>query len=1064
MAFHLQVSNSLEQLAAKVASEVRSVRKEVFQPVYVVTQVEGMNNWLKLRIADGTGIAANIRFLKPNDLINKIYYLLGGNFLQTLSAESLNWLLYSSLNEKDFIKKFPAVSSYYNYDGIDRDVKRMALAEKVSDLFDQYQIYRADMIEQWNNDKGKQEGEEWQKYLWLRTKHLAQNNFPDKTLIGKSIKEALQNPHSLDGLKKEMPVVYLFGISLITEYHLQIFQNLAHYIDINFLLLNPAPSIYWFEDKSEKQLTFFRRIKVIQDWEINISNPLLTSWGKIIRDTFSLLFKNDELVNAYQELEIKEPARDNLLHKIQHSIFQNEKFIHEKPLTDAEIQDGSITINSCYSPAREVEVLYNYLVHLVDKKNESLSSRDIIVMVSDIDLYASYIKAIFDNAPYEFKYTIADESHSSSNSISSTLLAVLSVTEQNFSAEEVVRLLDYSFIRERFQITDISLIRNVVNEANIRFGIEGNLKDDSLYMSWKYGLKRIMYGICMNGGDEFGTGDESFYPLDIVEGNTSHEVIRFVHFAEALMDMLNERKKARAITGWVEYVDAALHNFVCNKEETTDEDYGLLLNQLENYNSFSELFTEEISYEVFIHSFSPTLLHATRSKSFAGGGITFCSLIPMRSIPFKVVSLLGMNFDKFPRKENNVSFNLMEKEKRRGDRNVKENDKHLFLETLLSAKNYLYISYIGQSLKDNSTLPPSVLVDELMDYIASATKAPAKIREQLVTLHPMHGFSKKYHNDDERLYSYPRIPKHEIKDPQKEKIIEPLAFEEVSLANLIAFLKNPCKGYYNKVLGIYYNTDDVTLRDTELFQLDTLQRWWLKNPLLNIDEEERENYKSRLLKTGALPLKNMAEIELKEIETEILPGKQRFHEIIKTAEEKKLPVDIEIDGCRLRGTIPFVYDNALVFVSWSKRETKYLLDAYIHYLAAIAAGYKVKLYFISAVKDDVFLGAEISRADATSRLKELLDLYKQGYENILPFDPGFKIKPDKIEDINEHFLQRELKDKFENFSYTSQDVYMNNEYNNGFFDKENIIENFKRVARKLISPLAELFPGYYDKR
>ncbi|MEP6595351.1 MAG: exodeoxyribonuclease V subunit gamma, partial [Ginsengibacter sp.] len=833
MAFHLQVSNSLEELAAKLSADVQSVHKEVFQPAYIVTQVEGMNNWLKLRIADQAGIAANIQFLKPNDLINKIYYLLGGTFSQTLSAENLNWLLYKSLGEKEFINKFPSISSYYNYDGIDKDVKRMALAEKVSDLFDQYQVYRADMIEQWNNQTRKPEGEEWQKYLWLHAKQLAEDNFPDKTLIGKSIKDALRNPDNTDQLKQEMPVIYFFGISLITEYHLHIFQNLAAHIDINFLLLNPSPSIYWFEDRSEKQLAFFKRIKVAQDWEMNISNPLLTSWGKIIRDTFSLLFKNDELINGYEELEVKEPATDNLLHKIQYSVFHNEKIKKEELWSDAEIQDGSVTVNSCYSPAREVEVLYNYLVHLVDKKNELLSSRDIIVMVSDIDLYASYIKAIFDNAPYEFKYTIADESYSFSNSISNALLAVLSLTEQNFSAEEVVRLLDFSFIRERFQITDISLVRNVVDEANIRFGTEGNLKDDSFYVSWKYGLKRIMYGICISGSNEFGEGDNSFYPLDLVEGNTSYEVIRFVHFAEALMDMLHERRKVKTIAGWVEYVDAVLHNFVCNREETADEDYGLMLNQLENYNGFSELFTEEISYEVFIHSFSPILSNATRSKSFAGGGITFCSLIPMRSIPFKVVALLGMNFDKFPRKENNVSFNLMEKEKRRGDRNVKENDKHLFLETLLSAKNYLYISYIGQSVKNNSTLPPSVLVDELIDYIASGTSAPARVREQLVTLQPMHGFSQKYDAGDARLYSYPRTTKNEIKALQRERTNEPLNFEEVSLSTLISFLKNPCRGYYNKVMGIYYNTDDITLRGSELFELNKLEQWFLKNRLLN---------------------------------------------------------------------------------------------------------------------------------------------------------------------------------------------------------------------------------------
>jgi exodeoxyribonuclease V gamma subunit len=1094
MAFQLQVSNSLERLAAKLSADVQSIHKEVFQPVYIVTQTDGMNAWLKLQVAAKTGIAANLRFLKPNDLISKIFNLQGGSYSQTLSAENLNWLLYKLLGDKEFVSKYSDISSYYHYDGIHKDVKRMALAEKVADLFDQYQVYRTDMIEGWNNAnvlgsgggtgsrgrRGSSSGgkqlsidfdmlsskpgdDNWQKYLWQHAKQIAGNNFPDRTLIGKCIHDALRNADQIKRLKQKMPVVYFFGISLITEYHLQIFQDLANHIDINFLFLNPAPSIYWFEDKSEKQLAFLKRIGKIGITETNMGNPLLTNWGKIIRDTFSLLFKNEELINDYEELEVKEPPQDSLLHKIQYSVFNNENLNTEDRLTDAEIQDGSITINSCYSPAREVEVLYNYLVHLIDKKNEPLSSRDIIVMVGDIDLYASYIKAIFDNAPDRFKYTIADESYASSDSISNALHAVLSVTEQSFTAEVVVSLLDFSFIRERFGITDIPRVRNIVNEANIRFGIEGNLTDDSFYVSWKYGLKRIMYGICMSGANEYGDGEESFYPLDIVEGSTSHEVIRFVHFAEILVDALKERKQAKTIAGWVEYVDTVLHNFVCNKEEITDEDYGVLLNQLEDYNSSGELFTEEISYEVFIHSFLSILSGTTRSKSFAGGGITFCSLIPMRSIPFKVVALLGMNFDKFPRKENNLSFNLMKKERRMGDRNVKENDKHLFLETILSAENYLYISYIGQSVKDNSTIPPSVLVDELVDYIASGAAQPAKVPEQLITLQPLHGFSQKYGARDTRLYSYLGAIKPAIENLQKEKSSERPDFDEVSLDRMIGFLKNPVKGFYNKVLGIYYTNDDTILRDTELFELDSLQKWRLKNQLLiTTSDEQKHSLKNKLLKTGDLPLKNIAEVEFQNVEADVVPVRALFGELIGNAEAQKFYVDITFGSTILKAVIRGVYDGKLVVVSWSKSETKYLLEAYIRYLALRASGNEAKLYFISLIKGEVFPAAEMSRDKAYRKLKELLQLYKQGHENILAFALDFDIRPGEIKNLDASRFQNALKDKFEKYNYPCTDTYMNRQYANGFFHTNNIVEDYKAVAEKLLVPLERLFPDYYQ--
>ena len=305
--FYLQVSNSLNQLADKLSSEIKSQKQSVFQPVYIVTQTEGMNSWLKLKIAGSIGIAANIQYLKPNDLINQVYFLLGGPFTKSLSSDELNWLLYKVLGEKE---------------------------------------------------------------LWQRTRNLSPELFPDKTIIGKYIHEAFKNPDQTERLKQKMPVIYLFGISVITEYHLEIFQNLSRYIDIHFLLLNPAPYDFWYEDKSEKLLYFLKKIGKAHESETSTGNTLLTAWGKILQDTFSILFKNDALINSYDVIEDVNPEEDSLLHKIQASIFENRQ-PDKGTFTKKEIIDGSVNINSCYGPAREVESLYNYLIHLVDKKNEN---------------------------------------------------------------------------------------------------------------------------------------------------------------------------------------------------------------------------------------------------------------------------------------------------------------------------------------------------------------------------------------------------------------------------------------------------------------------------------------------------------------------------------------------------------------------------------------------------------------------------------------------------------------------------------------------------------------------
>ena len=1062
MPFKLQVSNSLSQLAKRLFADLRQENTTVFQPNYIITQTEGMNNWLKLQMASEMGIAANYRFLKPNDLVQQVYRLLSNQYTPTLSADNQSWILYKLLAEKEFVNKFSDISDYYNSQNADKEIKRMALAEKVADLFDQYQIYRPEMIREWNNSNLDQiSANDWQKYLWVKCKILFGQEFLDKTLIGDEISTALKNPDNQRKLKENMPAVHLFGLSITTDYHLELFYQIAQYVDISFHIINPAPAVYWFDDKTDKQLAKLKAKGFIDRTESE-GNVLLSNWGSIIRDTFGLLFKNEELLNVYEEIEIDKPKVDTLLHKIQKDIFMNSLDADRENLTDTNLNDGSITINSCFTPLREVEVLYNYLVHLVDGQNKkTLSPREIVVMVSNIDAYAPYIKAVFDNAPYKFPYTIADESFAGDDTLSGALKAVLSINKQNFKAEGVLQLLEHSFIRERFGLNDLSLIRKVVNQANIRFGMEGNIADESVYVSWKYGLERIIYGICMSGDEEYFGVQPSIFPLDMVEGANAMTLIRFCHFVQVLMDTVNERDKNRDIGNWVNYIQNVLNNLIYEPSEETDEDYVLLEKQLSRYTELQGILEEALSYEVFSRSLMKCLNGTTRTSTFASGGITFCSLIPMRSIPFKIVALMGIDFDKFPRKENQIGFNLMDK-KRKGDRNVKENDKHLFLETLLSAQEYLYISYVGQNVKDNTTLPPSVMVDELLDYVQSGSTENLDAMKEMVVKHPLHSFSRKYNEDKTTFYNYLDDLKPQTVIPVKqENIVESFDFNVIALHKMIKFFKNPFEGYYNNVLGIYYKNENVLLNETEIFDLDDLQKWGLKNTLLWANDAEIDALRNKLVKTGGLPLKNMASVELQSLEAEIKNVKELFFECIGSAEKQSVPIEITINETTITGTLDDVYDDKLVVICYSKNDGKYLLDAYIKYLIAMAAGHTLTLHFVSNTHNKIFEGIRIEQNVAQERLSDLIDLYKNGHDHILPYYVDLKIHPDKIINIDLQFLIKTIEEKIDNRNYPFTNEYFLSEYYAGFFDQPQIMEDIKESANLLLMPLPALFPTYF---
>ncbi|MFN5931698.1 MAG: exodeoxyribonuclease V subunit gamma, partial [Sphingobacteriales bacterium] len=475
---------------------------------------------------------------------------------------------------------------------------------------------------------------------------------------------------------------HFFGMAVITPYYIRIFHELAKYIDIYFYLINPAPNDYWLDDRSEKQLARLRN-KHFDTSLITTGNDLLHNWGRITKESFSLLFSHDDFVNNYELIETETIKQDSLLSKIQDDIHQNANTERRNKLRDADSKDGSVTINGCYTPVREVEVLYNYLVEQVDSAKKTISPRDILVLVTDIDLYAPYIKAVFNHAPYAFPFTIADETITADNNMFTALQDILNLDAHFFKAEDILNLLESPYIRKRFQILDVEAIRSAIRQAGIYFSMDGRTEDDTRYISWSFGLKKLLYGICMSGEEEYTDGIDHFIPLDTSEGALALERVKLVHFINILEDKLQKRADVKTISGWADYLMEVMEDLIFASGERDDDDYATFVGLLEQMVELNEAAPMEVSFDVFRHSFLHKLKLENRAGSFASAGITFCSMVPMRSIPYKIVALLGMNSGKFPRKDTPLSFSLLSKERKPGDRNVKDNDKHLFIETIL---------------------------------------------------------------------------------------------------------------------------------------------------------------------------------------------------------------------------------------------------------------------------------------------------------------------------------------------------------------------------------------------
>ncbi|WP_439287992.1 exodeoxyribonuclease V subunit gamma [Lonepinella sp. BR2904] len=975
-----------------------------FESETILVQSPGMAQWLQLQLASKQGISANFHFPMPASFIWQQYVdnLPNVSEQSQFSKEVMTWRLMRLIKQTDF----RPILDYLHYSSQSEQQKLYQLARKIADLFDQYLVYRPQWISAWEQDQPqiiideivsqqkqidsnfKQRIEQdvaWQGKLWRALiAEVAHKDHPIQHRANLH-NEYLQLSH-YNNLPKRL---FIFGISALPKTYLETLSAMAEYCDVHLFFNNPS-QYYWgdivdpifaqkralkilTERKTGEQKSFFKPTQLdeylsnkqevtAEDEHLSIGNPLLATWGKLGRDFFYLLSQLDS-----QEIQANtELTTDNhLLTQIQRRI------LHLAPSEAGSLHfdaaDQSISFHACHSPMREVEVLHDYLLQCFTDDN-TLTPKDIVVMVADIDRYAPYIQAVFGQYQQKIKdsqghwdydkryipFSISDQTLSESDVLLATFLNLLRLKESQFSAEDVLALLDIPAIRHRFGITlnDLENLRYWVKESGIRFGLDKQSSQGQNFNAWQAGVERMLLGFALR--EENGIWQQDQLGFDNSYGLNSRLVGALASFIEQLSWWHDTLSQSHAITEWEVKLTELLKQFF-NPEPHTVEMLRYIENGIQQVSLLLQAlhFDELLAAEVVADVLTEKLNEQANSLKFLVGKVSFCTLLPMRSIPFKVVCLLGMNEQDYPRNQLPNSFDLMQYHRQKGDRFRRDDDRYLFLEALLSAQERLYISYVGQSIIDNRPLQSSVLVNQFLDYLAENLDYDCQSKENdkpLVYYHAMTAWSPKNFSEKHRTFAKEwanianakQVPADFVQAQSVESKPE-ISLIQINCEQLINFVKNPVQFFFEKRLDVYFRENDEQIIDTENFALDGLTLYQIQQDLLMEKDLDVVDYFAQLKVKGMLPRGEFAHIYQHQVRSEI----EQFREVLsayqgQSAQTQYVDLTFDIEGkvVQLTGYINQLLstENGLQRVQWTaaKHKDSYMIENWLYWLMQLA--------------------------------------------------------------------------------------------------------------------------------
>ena len=982
----LHTSNRLEILGRQLEEVLADPLGSPFTADIVMVQSKGMRRWLVQQIAQSHGICSNVRFPFPQDFFHSLFQAAfpQAQGTEAYERDAMTWRIMKMLPELAGNPAFASIAVYLA--GERAELRGYELARKIAHVFDQYLVFRPRMILDW--DAGK--GSDWQAILWREIQRVAPRQH-----------QAALGLQLVDALKRGAPLperVSIFGISTLPPFYVSLLEEVSAHCPVHLFVMEPTPE-WWGDIRSRRERTRAKQPELF-GWNepADIDNPLLAENGKLGRDFLNLLAD----LNPGREVpQFERPLADTTLHKVQRDIFEMSFGIQESA-GDVSL-DQSLQIHSCHSVMRELEVLHDQLLDLF-ARDPALKPRDIVVMMPEISVYAPFIDAVFgvpENPDHFIPYSIADRAPRAGSGVIDTFLRILEILPGRFGASEILALVESPAVQRRFNISELEKIRRWIEKCAVRWGIDSAHRarlglPAFPQNSWRQGLDRMLLGYAMRPDPH--QLFESILPFDEIEGSNAELLGNFVDFTEHLFALAIDFAKSRPLIAWQRDLLAAVDEFL-----DADEPAQLELNQLRS--ALAELgrisaasgHDEAVSCEIVLLQLERLLEQASSGAGFLSGAMTFCALKPMRSIPFKIVCLLGMNDTAYPRRDRAPEFDLIAQHRRPGDRDSRADDRALFLEALLSARNVLYLSYLGQSMRDNSALPPSVVVSELSEYIEQRFAAKA---EKFVVKHSLQAFSpRNFGADDNRCFSYsldnsaagqiatqmrrnsPPFFDKPMSEPDND-------WREVDLGQLVDFFSHPAKFLLRKRLNIELPRDHEEIEDREPFALHSLDRYVIEQRLLTeaLDDRQLESAFEIVRASGVLPPGAAGSLIFEELCASARAFADAARQHVSAEKQPPTAIRARIDQFNLSGTLDRVRGEALLHFRLAKLKAKDFLRVWIEHLARCLSEQKPALLY--GKEDDQIASYEFPPIkNAKKLLAELLELYWDGLTRPLPLFP-----------------------------------------------------------------------------
>ena len=979
MALYTYPSNKLEYLVEVLSKLLSYETKAVFTSSQLIVGSRGMQHWLSMQLAETRGIAMNLSFDMVNGFIVDLCYELTDKqeHKKAYTKDVLTWRVFKALGSREnsvdsethldrlnelFLNE-PKLKEYYQ----DSLLKKYQLSAKIAEIFSKYLTYRVDWLESWERNQHIDatkigEDEPWQMRLWQilvadisDTPHKVQ-----KEAISKLSKQILE--------KHNVPEnIYIFGVNTISPKNLNFIYELARCINIHILYINPC-SEYWNDLKNEKVSAWLEQ----DDYEIQ---PLLANLGQQGKEFFNALLENEDkeefavFENTQSDfINLKDSPQTQLV-SLQRNLLELNCENHSK------VKDDTITINSCHSPLREVQVLHDKLLGMI-ATDSSIKPRDILVMCPNIEDYSPYIDCVFSRFPEKSKLacSIADRTLLYSEPLAASFIDLLQLPERDFEVNKILDYLSVPAIQKKFAICDdqIETIRYWLKEACIHHS------NDGATFSWAWGLKRLMMGFSY--ADDGEIIDGKMLTVPVIDGNEIVELGGLYELMELLAEYAQDLTKLRTAQEWQSYLLEILENVF----DITNEEVFIgkkIKDTIAKITQLSQSITTEQKLDLYTirYCLVSQLSEPIINNHFLNGKVTFCSMTPMRNVPFKVVAMLGLNNGKFPRQESAVSFDLMANLGReKGDRVQRNDDRYLFLESLLSAREYLYLSFIGKSVKTNTEQESSLVLKELESYLQqNYSLSDVDIKE-----YSLHAFSEKCYSDDYRSYDSQWL-KLIASQPKQfytgEIASETKLAEELSVQELVRKFENPLKTYARATLELNLEDYSYELEDSEPFDISGLEKHQLKQDLLRsiTDGDDVFATKKQSKLGGKLPESMLTYIMCEE-------EYKKLENLVSEAELSRFTkeyFETDIDGHKLKAHA-YICENELRLFTISRFGIKHKFELYLTALLAFEDNgieYEASYYYFDKDKDKVMTYelSNLDYIDAKTLLKHYIQKAKE---------------------------------------------------------------------------------------